>query len=136
MQSENKELSKTVKQLISSTMLSTAVMLIVLLTESAMIGKGLLPLKMGKVYIILSLVLASVMGGKIMSVSYTGRKIIGLLEFSLVFMLMLIGLGLILGKGSIGAEAVLYEMLCIVAGSITGGIASTIKPKSRKTRLR
>ena len=123
---------KMAGKVVFTSILSLLIMVVVLLLEAVLISRELLPLHLGKVYIVFSLVLASAVGAGILTKMSPGKKMpLALGNGALVFLVFLL-LGLCVGKGSVGFSAVLYGAACIAAGSITGCVITAVKPRRRK----
>ena len=122
---------QTIKKVILQSVLSTLILGLILLTEAMLISREVIPLSIGKAYILSGAVIAGTWGGWTAARSQTEKKLLCSMFCAAFHILWVTVAGWITNKGAVGT-GLLYTALAIAAGGITGCIIATFKPKRRK----
>ena len=121
------------RRLAAAVLAETAAEAALLLICAVLIDRETLPDGIGKAYVAVCLVCAAALGGAISSSRVKQGKLIAVLANAAAFEALLISVGLVFGGGSLSGEGTLYQLLCVLLGSITGCIA-TVKTHKRRKR--
>ena len=121
------------RRLAAAVLAEAAAAAALLMICAVLIGKETLPGGIEKVYVVVCLVCAAAIGGAISSRRVRQGKLIAALANAAAFEALLLTAGLVSGGGSLSGEGTLYQLLCVLLGSITGCIA-TVKTHKRRKR--
>lgn len=119
----------TPKRIVLSAASACVLMASLLLVISAMISRELLPLSYGRVYTCVCMFCGAASGSLLLASGVSEGKAIAALVSAGVITALILTCGVIMGQGRVSASVIPYQLLCIVAGSITGCI-----PFGRKTK--
>ena len=111
-----------------------AVSAAVLLGFSILVAGETLPDDIGKAYIVAALVAGAAVSSAVLASGLERGKALAIVINAALTEALLLALGLVLGQGSLSGTAVVYQMLCVLAGSITGCILSAHKKPCRRER--
>lgn len=105
-----------------------------LMLESVLISLELLPDDIGKVYIIFALVLSSAVSASLTASGLSSGKAIASAISAAEAEALLLTSGLIISGGNLSGAAVIYQLLCVLAGSITGCLMSASRGHTASKR--
>jgi predicted regulator of Ras-like GTPase activity (Roadblock/LC7/MglB family) len=111
-----------------------AVSAAVLFCFSALIAGEKLPDDIGKAYIVAALVAGAAVSSAVLASGLKSGKALAIVINAVLAEALLLALGLTLGQGSLSGRAAVFQILCVLAGSITGCILSAHKRPRRRGR--
>ena len=132
MQKAGKSLS--LGRVLRSVIVAVLVLILLLLIVAVLISEELLPLKMEKIYLGVSLVIASAVSSGILVRSTNERKMPAALINAGVLLLILMLYALTVGEGRVSGVQMLYLCSWIWVGSITACVLAILKPLRRRRR--
>lgn len=105
-----------------------------LMLAAVLISGEVLPDDIGKAYVAAALVAASAVSSAILAGGFESGKVIAIILNTAACEALLLILALTLSAGSLPGKTLVYQIMCVLAGSITGCILSARKkpPKRKK----
>lgn len=122
----------SIKRIAFAVLLTCAIVIVLLFASAALISREILPANLGRAYIIFSIIAGTTAGSSLLSSGVNEGKAIAALINAAMILVIILTTGLIIGKGSISASAIPYQLLCVALGSITGCILTARKRKKKR----
>ena len=120
------------KRLGAAVLTEAAAAVLLLLICAALIERETLPCGIEKAYVVVCLVCSASLGGAISASRLRQGRLIAALANAAAFEALLLLSGLVSEGGRLSGEGVLYQLLCVLLGSITGCIMTLKSNKKRK----